>query len=249
MARALVVTAAALAACTALVLTGALTAIDNWAIDHVMPGLVPRSHGGIVSAAGLWRPFPLNVAWWHKLLDVYLYPASFLVSAVIVTAACALLLRRGSAVAALLWMTAWLGANAAELVGKVGIERPDVHWSNDPHPIHILSFDHSYPSGHSARAVVLAALLAYVFPRLRFAAAAWLVVVPALLVVVGDHTVSDVVGGTLLGLLFVLAVHAMMREWIRSKTSSSASSGASSGTPTPSSPTSPATRSASATPS
>ena len=247
MARALVVTAAALAVCTVLVLTGALTGIDEWAIDHVMPALDPHLHGGIVSGTGLWRPFPLDAAWWEQLLDVYLYPASFVASAVIVAAACAVLLRRGSSVAALLWLGAWLGANGAELVGKLGIERPDVHWSNGPRPVHVLPFDHSYPSGHSARAVVLAALLAYVFPRLRYAAAVWVVFVPALLVVGGDHTVSDVVGGTLLGLLLVLAVHAMMREWMRLRSSWRGSSAASSATPTPSSPTSQAARSTSPT--
>ena len=81
MARALLVAAAALAACTVLVLTGALTGIDDWAIDHVMPALDPHSHVGIVSSSGLWRPFPLDAPWWGKLLDAYLYPASFLASA------------------------------------------------------------------------------------------------------------------------------------------------------------------------
>jgi membrane-associated phospholipid phosphatase len=244
-----VVTAGALAACTVLVLTGALTGIDDWAIDHVMPALDPHSHAGIVSSRGLWRPFPLDAAWWDKLLDAYLYPASFLASAVIVAATCGLLSRRRQPMAARLWLAAWLCANAAELVGKVAIERPEVRWSNGHSPIHVVSFDHSFPSGHSARAVVVAAVLAYAFPRVRFAAAAWVVLVPAALVVAGDHTVSDVVGGTLLGLLLVLAVHAMMRGWIRSKTSSRGSSEASSATPTPSSPTSQATRSAFPTPS
>lgn len=243
MARALLATAAALAACTVLVLTGALTGIDDWAIDHVMPAIEPHSHGGIVTGSGLWRPFPLHVAWWDKLLHLWLYPASFVVSALTVLALCAVLRGRGAVVAALLWATAWLGANAAELVGKLGIERPDLHWSNGPTPVHVLPFDHSYPSGHSARGVVIAALLAYVFPRLRYAAAVWVVFVPALLVVGGDHTVSDVVGGTLLGLLLVLAVHAMMREWMRLRSSWRGSSAASSATPTPSSPTSQAARS------
>ena len=54
MARALALTAAALAAFTALVLAGALTGIDDWAIDHVMPALDPHSHAGIVSWSGLW---------------------------------------------------------------------------------------------------------------------------------------------------------------------------------------------------
>src|ERR671937_1503857 len=108
MARALVVTAAALAVCTVLVLAGALTGIDDWGIDHVMPGLDPHSHAAIISGKGLWRPFPLDAAWWKKLLDAYLYPASFLVSAVAVLALAALLARRGLVVAASLWVCAWL---------------------------------------------------------------------------------------------------------------------------------------------
>lgn len=249
MARALAATAAALAVFTILVLAGATTGIDDWAVDHVMPALDPHSHAGIVTTSGLWRPFPLDAVWWDKLLDAYLYPASFLVSAVAVTLSSALLWRRGSNVPALVWPLAWLAANGAELVGKVGLERPDVRWSNGAHPIHVATFDHSYPSGHSARGVVLAAVVAYVFPRVRVAAAVWVLFVPVALVVAADHTVSDVVGGTLLGLLLVLAAHAMMREWTRWQTSSPSSSAVSSATPTPSSPTLRAARSSSRTPS
>jgi membrane-associated phospholipid phosphatase len=248
MARGIAVVAGALVVLTVLVVSGALTGIDDWAIDHVMPALDPYSHGGLLHANGLWRPFPLDAAWWDKLLDVYLYPASFLVSAVVVAALCTRLARRGAVVPAIVWLAAWLAANAAELVGKLGLERPDVHWSNGARPVHVVPFDHSYPSGHSARAVVLAALVAYVFPRARYAVAAWVVLVPAALVVAGDHTVSDVVGGTLLGLLIVLVAHAMIRAWTPSQTSSRASSSASSATPRPSSSTSPAERSTSPTP-
>jgi membrane-associated phospholipid phosphatase len=248
MARGIAMTAAALAVFTVLVVTGALTGIDDWGIDHVMPALDPYSHGGLVHLEGLWRPFPLDAVWWDKLLDVYLYPASFLVSALVVAALCTRLARRGAVVPAIVWVGAWLAANAAELVGKLGLERPEVHWSNGARPVHVVPFDQSYPSGHSARAVVLAALVAYVFPRARYAAAAWVVLVPAGLVVAGDHTVSDVVGGTLLGLLIALVAHAMIRAWSPSQTSSRASSAASSATPRPSSPTSPAERSTSPTP-
>jgi membrane-associated phospholipid phosphatase len=249
MARAIAITAAALAAFTVLVVTGALTGIDDWAIDHVMPALDPYSHGGLVQFTGLWRPFPLDAVWWDKLLDTYLYPASFLASALVVAALCARLAHRGAVVPALIWIGAWLVASGAEAVGKLGLERPDVHWSNSARPVHVVPFDHSYPSGHSARAVVIAALVAYVFPRARYAAAAWVVFVPAALVAAGDHTVSDVVGGTLLGLLIVLVAHAMMRRWTQSATSSPSSSAASSATPRPSSPTSQARRSTSPTPS
>jgi membrane-associated phospholipid phosphatase len=247
MARALAFVAAALAAFTGVVLAGWMTRIDDWAIDHVMPGLDPHSDVGIVNSTGLWRPFPLDAPWWQKLLDVDLYPASFLVSGVLAVTCCVLLARRGRLVPAGVWLAAWLGANAVELAGKVGLERPDVRWSNGTPPVHVAPFDHSYPSGHTARAVVLAALLAYAFPRVRVIAAAWAVLVPAALVVAGDHTVSDVVGGLLLGLLLVLGSHAMMREWIPWLTSSRSSSAASSATERPSSPTSPAARSSSPT--
>jgi membrane-associated phospholipid phosphatase len=247
MARALAIVAAALAAFTALVLAAAVTGIDNWAIDHVMPGLHPYSNVGIVTGTGLWRPFALDEPWWKKVLDVYTYPASFLVSGAMAVACCALLVRRGRPVAAVVWLGVWLAANVAELVGKAGLARPDVRWSNGPRPVHVLSFDHSYPSGHTARAVVLAALVAYVFPRLRLAAAAWLLLVPAALVVAGDHTVSDVVGGMLLGLLLVLGAHAIIPEWIRWRTSSGGSSAASSETQRRSSRTSQAASSTSPT--
>jgi len=230
-------------------LAGGTTRVDNWAIDHVMPGLETHAHGAIVTGIGLWRLFPLNEPWWEKLLDVYLYPASVLVSGLVAALCCVHLARRGMRVPALVWFAAWLGANTVELAGKAGLGRPAVRWSNGTPHVHVVTFDHSYPSGHNARAVVLAALLAYVFPRRRVAAAAWLVFVPVILVVAGDHTVSDVVGGMLLGLLLVLGAHAMMREWIPWLTSSRSSSAVSSATPTRSSPTSRAARSSSPTPS
>src|SRR5919206_4376683 len=100
MARSLAATAAALAAFTVLVVAGALTRIDNWAIDHVMPGVNPHSDVGIVTATGLWQPFSLDAEWWAKVVDTYMYPASFAVSALVAAACCLLLLRRGQRVAA-----------------------------------------------------------------------------------------------------------------------------------------------------
>jgi membrane-associated phospholipid phosphatase len=236
MARALLATAAALAAFTAIVVGGAMQGVDNWAVNHVMPGLNPFARHAVVSRTGLWRPFPLDSEWWEKVLDTYLYPASFLISALIVTGSCLILARRGERVPAVVWFGAWVAANAAELAGKTGLERPDLHWTNGRETIPLYSFDSSYPSGHTTRAVVLAAIVAYVFPRLRESAAAWLVLVPFALVIAGDHTISDVVGGVFLGLLLVLAAHAMMRRWTRWWTSSSGSSEESSATQKPSSP-------------
>ena len=226
MGRALAVTAVALAAFTGAVLAGAMNGIDDWGLDHVMPALDPYSeHGGLVAGSGLWRPFPLDASWWQKLLDAINYPASALVSATVVAVGCFVLLRRGKRWPALLWLGAWCSANALELLGKYFLTRPGVHWSSGDRRVHVLPYDSSYPSGHNTRAVVVAAVVAYVWPHLRRAAAGWLLLVPVTLVITAAHTISDVVGGMLLGLLLVLAAHAMIRGSTRSQTSSNGSNG------------------------
>jgi len=211
MTRALAVTTTVLVIFTVVVLTGGTTGIDDWALNHVMPGVRYGSGSGIVTIVGLWRPFPLDALWWGKVLDAYLYPASFFISMLIVLIACAVMARRGRRVAAVLWLGAWLGANALELFGKVALERPGVTWIDAGRPSHLSSFDNSYPSGHVARGLVVAAVVSYVYPRLGLVVAAWVVLVPAALVVAGDHTVSDVVGGALVGLLLVLGVQVIIR--------------------------------------
>jgi membrane-associated phospholipid phosphatase len=229
MSRAIAMTTAAFAAFTALVLSGAMNRIDDWGVDHVMPALAPRAPGnGVVAAVGLWRPFKLDVPWWQQALGAYNYPASVLVSGLVITVAAVALLRRGAVEATVVWVATWCVANGLELVGKHELERPGVHWSNGHIRIHVLPYDSSFPSGHTVRAVVLAATVAYAWPRARFAAAAWLALVPATLVVDADHTISDVVGGLLLGLLLLLLAHAMIRRWTRSPNYSIASNGASS---------------------
>src|SRR4051812_33210090 len=96
MARALAAITAAFALCTGLVLGGVLNGLDDWGIDHVMPALDPRGKSsGIVDTSGLWRPFPLHVNWWHKLLDAYNYPASILPLALAVGITTLVLVRRG----------------------------------------------------------------------------------------------------------------------------------------------------------
>ena len=244
MARALAATAAALAVFTILVLAGATTGIDDWAIDHVMPALDPRSHAGIVTISGLWRPFPLDAVWWEKLLDAYLYPASFLVSAVVVALSSALLsaardTRARARVAARLAGRERRRARRqgrARAAGRALVERCAGRFTSSPSttPTRV---------GTARAGSSLQRSSPDVFPRVRVPAAVWVLFVPAALVVAADHTVSDVVGGTLLGLLLVLAVHAMMRGCTRWQTSSPSSSAGSSATPRPCSRTSPAARS------
>jgi membrane-associated phospholipid phosphatase len=246
MGRAIATTFVALAVLTALVLGGVLTGLDEWGLDHVMPALDPRAHGtAIVSSNGLWRPFPLHVPWWQKALDLYTYPGSALVSGVLVAIACVAIVRRGRLWPALVWLGAWLAGSGIELIGKHVLNRPSLYWTDGHARIHVVPFANSYPSGHTIRSVVVAALLAFVWPRAKVPLAVWLAFVPVALVVIAAHTITDVIGGLLLGSLIVLVAHAMIHGWTRSTTFSGSSSEESSGTRKPSWPTSPAKRSSS----
>jgi membrane-associated phospholipid phosphatase len=244
MGRAIATTLAALAVLTALVLGGVLTGLDEWGLDHVMPALHPRAHGnGIVSSSGLWRPFPLDIPWWEKALDLYTYPGSALVSALLVAIGCVVLVRRGRRWPALVWLGAWGAGSGIELAGKHLLTRPSLYWTDGRVRVHVVPFDNSFPSGHAVRSVVIAAIIASIWHRARAPMAVWLAFVPVCLVVVGAHTITDVIGGTLLGALMVLVAHAMIGSWTPSPTFSRSSSEESSGTRRPSLPTSPARRS------
>jgi membrane-associated phospholipid phosphatase len=248
MGRAIAATAAALVVLTALVLGGVLTGLDEWGLDHVMPALDPTAHGnGIVTSRGLWRPFPLDIPWWQKALDVYSYPGSALASAVLVAIACVVLVRRGQRLPALVWLGAWLAGSGVELIGKHLLSRPALYWTNGRVRLHVAPFANSFPSGHTVRSVVIAAIIAYVWRRARVPVAVWLAFVPVCLVIVAAHTITDVIGGLLLGVLVVLVAHAMIRAWTPWTVFSPSSSKESSGTRRPSWPTLPAKRSSSPT--
>lgn len=244
--RPIAATLVALAAVTALVLGGALTGLDEWGLDHVMPALDPRAQGnGIVTSHGLWRPFPLHISWWQKALDLYTYPGSALVSGLVVAIACGALVRRGQRWPAFVWLGAWLAGSGIELIGKHFLTCPSLYWTDGHARIHVVPFANSYPSGHTARSVVIAAIIAFVWRRARVPVAAWLAFVPVALVVVAAHTITDVIGGLLLGALIVLVAHAMIRVWTPSKTFSPSSSEERSETRRPSWPTSRGKRSSS----
>src|SRR6266568_4180304 len=168
-----------LAAVTGLVLGGVLTGLDEWGLDHVMPALDPRAHAnGIVSSRGLWRPFPLDIPWWQKVLDVYTYPGSALVSCAIVAATCTVLVRRGRRLPALVWLGAWVAGSGIELIGKHLLTRPSLYWTNGRIRLHVVPFDNSFPSGHTVRSVVIVAIIAYVWRRASTPAAVWLSLAP-----------------------------------------------------------------------
>ena len=174
--------ASAFAALAALVATGATNGIDRWAIAHAMPG---ASFGASKPTTGEALIPLLHVRWHgtvHVLAEIVTLPAAFLVSLLVLLA-----LRRYR------WIAVWAVANVVEEIVKVSLARPALYH----HGIHLAAFDHSYPSGHTLRAVVLAAAIG------RGWAWAWAAAAIVLLELGGFHVPTDIVGGMLLAALLL----------------------------------------------
>ena len=194
--------AAGYAALAILVAAGALTGLDQWAVDHLMPG--GPGTGGPPSA--LEALVPLYHASWSRPLDVVAdvltLPAQALVSSTLAVVCCLVLLRDGRRRAALAWAAVWLAGNGVEALCKSVLARPLLH----RHGLPLTAFESSFPSGHTLRAVLLAAAVATVLPGARLWLAAWAAATVVLLEIDGLHVPSDLAGGLLLaGLGVVLA--------------------------------------------
>jgi membrane-associated phospholipid phosphatase len=203
-----VVCALAFGAVAWLVVAGKLQWIDNYALDHWMPGFRPTPSNGL-DVDGLWRPFPLDIPWWKKVLDLWTYPASALVSALVFGGGALLLWRRGRPRAAIVWMAAWIAGNAIEFVGKHTLDRPLLRLTEHGMRVPVPSFHESFPSGHTIRAVLVASFVVLLWPAARRPAAVWAVLTLAFLVVTAAHTPSDVLGGLLVAGVLLLALRAV----------------------------------------
>lgn len=205
----------ALAGLTALVQAGALTRVDQFGVDHLMPGLNPAETSPNGSQ-GLYRPFGPQTNWWSKLLDLWTYPCSVLVSGLVLAALCAVEWRRGRIAAALVLAGAWVVGNGVEVVGKAVITRPALYGAANGVRLHVASFDDSFPSGHMIRGTIVAAAIVLAWRRLAPWVAGWWVLIGPSLVLQSAHTPSDVVGGGLLGLILLLVGRALIESpWAR----------------------------------
>jgi membrane-associated phospholipid phosphatase len=188
--------AAAFATLAGLTAGGVFSGLDQWAVDHAMPG----ASFSRVSTSLATDVIPLyHVRWhapWSVAVNMVTLPASFLLSLVIVGA---LSRRLGLAL---------LGCVAVEVICKQTLTRPALHHR----ALHIGPFDSSFPSGHALRTVLIAVAVATAWPRLAFAAAAWATASVVLLLLGGWHTPSDLAGGVVLGLLGAAAAGALRRR-------------------------------------
>ena len=192
----------ALAALSALVAAGAPTRLDQFAVDHLMPWLRPSAHAPDL-IVGLYRPFALPSPNWTKVLDLWTYPCSVLISGLVVAYAAVRLWRPYGPLVALAPAAAWVVGNGLEVLGKHTITRPALYRQVGPVRVHVAAFDDSFPSGHMMRGLVVAFTVALLWPRATRAVAAWVLLVAVALVVAGDHTPTDVGGGLLVGLVLL----------------------------------------------
>jgi membrane-associated phospholipid phosphatase len=184
--------AGAFAALAALVATGACTRVDQWAVDELMPGATFRHEGG-----GLLEGLvPLLHSNWDSgyaiAANIVTLPASFLISLAIGYVC-------SRALAATL-----LAAVAVETLCKELLTRPALYDGS----FHITPFDSSFPSGHALRTVIVAAVVAWRWPRARHGAVAWAIVSLVLIQLTGWHTPTDIVGGVILAGLALLGARA-----------------------------------------
>lgn len=179
-------------ALAALVAAGAFHGVDQYAVRHWMPWLQGKSHP-LVQLSTLVVP---ETRWTlgGTLVALWTYPASLLPSALVAGYAAWRLYDARPAVL-------WVAANVVELAGKLLVERPALY----AHGRHVTGFDHSLPSGHTLRSLVVAYSLAALWRRGRFAYV-WALSVPFALVALGDHVPTDVVAGILAFAALVLLV-------------------------------------------
>lgn len=177
------------AALAVLVAVGAFTGLDQWSIDHLMPGgTFENDDSGILAAVvPLYGTHWTNA--WSVAADLVTLPAAFVISL-------ALVAWRSRALALML-----VAGTAIETLCKGVLDRPALH--DGAH--HITGFDSSFPSGHALRTVIIAAAFA------RPYAVAWAAVSIALLQLGGWHTPSDIAGGIVLGALALLGARGAAR--------------------------------------
>jgi membrane-associated phospholipid phosphatase len=197
---------------TALVAAGVFTRVDQFSVDHFMPWLRPSGKSPDTTV-GFYRPFPMDVSGWTKALELWTYPCSLLVSGLVVVLAGVVLWRRYGPVVGLLPAAAWIVGNGIEVIGKGTITRPALYGDVHGVPVHIVAYDNSFPSGHMIRGMVVAFSIALVWTRASRWAALWAVLVAPALLLQSAHTLTDVVGGILVGaIVLVLAEGVLASE-------------------------------------
>ncbi|HEY5294088.1 MAG TPA: phosphatase PAP2 family protein [Gaiellaceae bacterium] len=200
--------AALFVALAALVAAGSLTVVDQYAVHHLMPGLYPyfsheaMLHEATVPIASAGNPNRIV----NRIADAATIPAGAVIATFLfaVVAAAGALARRRTPRMTAYWLLAYVAGNAVEVLGKLTLERPALTTGSLWGSAQVWKFDSSFPSGHTIRTLLLAALVGLTFSHLRLLAAVWAAAVLVLLEAAGTHTPTDIVGGFLVAVTLIL---------------------------------------------
>lgn len=194
----------------AAVAAGWLTPLDQWAVDHTMPW---HGESGGPHFATLNTAFP--AFHWHfqdphvaGRLIAYLvtWPASMAPAVILAALGLLLLWQRGRRREALAWGFAFAAGNGIEILCKAVMTRPALYFHSDGFANHINSYDASFPSGHTLRAVLVAFISAAIARRLLPLLLLWAAGVAALLDLGTHHVPTDIAGSVLVAAALVWLV-------------------------------------------
>lgn len=192
--------AAAFAALTIAVAAHALRPADRFAIDHLQPFTNDNVAGTIAPAQPqrALRPVIAGERSPAESAAAVAFAPADAASALVLAAGAALLLRRRgrSWAASGAWVAAVVVSLAVEGAGKLVV--PQLAFT-PPSTILGVEIAGTYPSGHTMRAVLVAAMAVVLWPRLRPVAVLWVAYVTAVLELGGLHLPSDIAGGLLAG--------------------------------------------------
>jgi membrane-associated phospholipid phosphatase len=211
----------AFAVLAVLVEAGALTRVDQFALDHLMPALHPESTSGGSITQGIYRPFRAGTSPLWEAVDLWTYPCSVILSGLVMATVLVVSWRRSRLEPALAIAAAWVVGNAVELAGKAVIRRPALYGTTRGVRIEVTAFSNSFPSGHMIRGTLVVAAVVLVWPRARWLLVPWAILVAPALVVSAAHTPTDVLGGLLMGLALAGAAAALAASPVLDRASGS----------------------------
>ncbi len=190
---------AAFALLTVAVGAGWLHPVDRYAIHHLQPLARDTFEKNVAPPEPLSALAPIVTGDRTAVASgfaIVLAPADTAAALILVAAAGLVLRRRGRPRVAAVWMAALLAGLAIEVAGKALVDQ--LRFGTSVTVLGV-TINGSYPSGHTIRSVIMAAMFAMVWPRARGAVIVWAVVVTVLLEIGGLHVPTDIAGGFLVG--------------------------------------------------
>jgi membrane-associated phospholipid phosphatase len=216
--RLALVLAAAFAVLTGAVAADALRPVDRYAIHHLMPFSEDSVAGTIAPSEPQNAIRPIVQG--HRSLGQSIAALGFLpadtISALLLAAGATVVVRRRGSPwrAGAIWIAAVIAGLAAEGAGKLLV--PQIPFTYSAVVLGV-KFEGTYPSGHTTRSVIVAAMVVSLWPRVLPLAVAWVAYVTAVLELGGLHVPSDIAGGLLVGGALAVAAYTYTRGAIRAE--------------------------------